>query len=93
MSDHETRKTIGADGLVEFGEYLVSLAQPDYQDYTFEMPGDRDVLSPCSLDDVVYRFNDFCNRRTNTFTVRIGYSDYRNGTIGFTDKTFKRPAQ
>ena len=38
MSESETHKTVGIDGLIEFGQYLTTLADAPYRHYTFEMP-------------------------------------------------------
>ncbi len=90
MSDNETRKTIAADGLVEFGQYLISLAQPDYRDYTFKMPGESGALVECSLDDVLLRFREFFDRKTDAFRVCITYVDHLHLTMGHSDRTFTR---
>ena len=93
MSDNETNKTIGADGLLEFGEYLACLAQPDYRGYKFEIPGESGPLRECSLDDVLTRFREFCDRKMDMFRVCITYVDYRQGTLGYSDRTLTRHTQ
>ncbi len=93
MSEQETQRMIGADGLVEFGEYLTGLNQPDYRDYTFEMPTESGTLRKCSLDDVLARFKEFFDGKTDTFRVGITYVDYRHGTLGRSDRTFSRRKQ
>jgi hypothetical protein len=90
MREQEVQKTVSIDGLVEFGHYLNSLAQPDYKEYTFEMPDDANRLQPCSLNDVIRRYQEFFNRKTHTFRVWIGYNDYRSNTIGSKETTFTR---
>ena len=93
MSDNETHKTIGVDGLVEFGEYLTTLAQPDYRSYIFKIPSVSGALRECSLDDVLRQFREFVDRKTDTFRVCITYIDYRHGTMGHSDRTFTRRTQ
>ena len=93
MSENETTKTVGVDGLIEFGQYLTTLEQTQYRDYTFEMPDDAGRLKECSLDNVLESFQTFCSRKTDTFRVCIGYSDYQHNTIGQSDRTFTRRQQ
>ncbi len=93
MSDNETRETSGVDGLIEFGEYLAALAQPNYRSYTFEMPSESGGLRDCSLDDVLCRFKEFVDRKADSFRVCITYIDYRHGTMGHSDRTFTRRTQ
>ena len=87
---NETTKTVGVDGLIEFGEYLTTLNQTQSLDYTFEMSDEAGRLKACSLEDVLQSFQTFCARKTDTFRVCIGYSDYQNNTIGHSDRTFTR---
>ena len=89
----ETHKTVGVDGLIEFGQYLTTLDQTQYRDYTFEMPDEEGRLKEQSLDDVLKSFQEFCSRKTDTFRVCIGYSDYQHGMIGHSDRTFTRRQQ
>ena len=93
MSENETHKTVGIDGLIEFGQYLTTLDQEQYRSYTFEMPDETGRLKDCSLDDVLARFQDFCGHKTDSFRVCIGYADYKQGTIGSSDRTFTRRKQ
>jgi len=93
MSENETRKTVGVDGLIEFGQYLTTLAEPSYQHYTFEMPDSSGGLREHSLDDVLDRFQEFCARKTDTFRVSICYVDHQQGTMGRSDRTFTRKGQ
>jgi hypothetical protein len=86
----EIHKTVRIDGLIEFGEYLTTLDQTPYRDYTFEIPDDADKLKHCSLDDVLKSYQAFCSRKTDAFRVCIGYSDYQHNTIGHSDRTFTR---
>jgi len=90
MSESETQKTVGIDGLIEFGQYLTTLDQEQYRSYTFEMPDTAGRLKDCSLDEVLVSFQDFYGGKTNTFRVCIGYPDYQHGTIGQNDRTFTR---
>ena len=90
MSESETQKTVGIDGLIEFGQYLTTLDQEQYRSYAFEMPDTEGRFKECSLDDVLARFQDFSARKTDTFRVRIGYLDYQHGTLGQSDRTFTR---
>ena len=89
----DTQKIIGVDGLIEFGHYLSTLNDPQHTTYTFKMPGPTGSLVDCSLDDVIQRFQMFCDREIDVFRVYIGYVDYQMGTLGSTDKEFKRMSQ
>jgi hypothetical protein len=93
MSGSETHKTVGVDGLVEFGQYLTTLADAQYRHYTFEMPDGSGRLRKCSLDDVLGRFQEFSGRKTDTFRVCIGYVDYQQGAMGHSDRKFTRRKQ
>jgi hypothetical protein len=93
MSEGETQKRMGVDGLIEFGQYLTTLDQAQYRDYTFEIPDGTGRLRECSLDDVFGRFQEFCGHKTGTFRVCIGYLDYQQGTMGRSDRTFTRRKQ
>lgn len=93
MSDSESQKTVGVDGLIEFGQYLTTLADASYRHYTFEMPDGTGRLKECSLGDVLDRFQEFCGRKADTFRVSIGYLDYQQGTMGRSDRTFTRGQQ
>jgi len=88
MSEQQT--VIGFDGLVEFGEYLNMLHDTDY---TFEMEDAAGCMVDCSLDDVIRRFQSFCSSDAERFKVGISYVDYRAGTMGHTDKEFRRRKQ
>jgi len=90
MNESETNKTIGIDGLAEFGEYLNRLDQPNYRDYTFEIPNEDGRPSECSLEDVLVKFREFFDGQTDTFAVSIGYVDYKFGTMGRSNRTFTR---
>ena len=90
MSESETHKTVGVDGLVQFGQYLTTLDQESYRNYTFEMPGETGRCSPCSLDDVLRRFREFLDAKTDTFSVGVGYVDYHQRMIGHSKRTFTR---
>jgi len=93
MSENETHKTVGVDGLIEFGQYLTTLAAASYRHYTFEMPDGTGRLRECSLDDVLDRFQEFCGRKADTFSVSICYVDHQQGTMGRNDRTFNRQRQ
>jgi len=93
MSESETHKTVGIDGLIEFGQYLTTLTDASYRHYTFEMPDDSGRLRECSLHDVLDRFEEFCGRKTDMFRVSIGYLDNQQGTMGRSDRTFTRRQQ
>ena len=82
MSEGGTHKAMGVDGLIEFGQYLITLDQAQYRDYTFEIPDGPGRLRRCSLDDVLGRFQEFCGHKTDTFRVCIGYIDRQQGTMG-----------
>ena len=88
MSD--TQRTVGVDGLIEFGEYLSTLADAQCKHYNFEMPDGTGRLIESSLDKVLRCFQEFCGRRTDSFRVRITYVDYHQGTMGSSDRTFTR---
>ena len=88
MSEKNT--VIGYDGLIEFGDYLNRLHDTDY---TFEMEDKDGRMADCSLDDVIQRFQSYCGSDTERFRVRISYLDYRAGTMGHTDKEFRRRKQ
>jgi len=90
MSDTKTNKTVGIDGLIEFGEYLTTLEQAPYRHYMFEMPDSAGRLKECSLDDTLASFRDFCAGKIDTFRVCIIYTDYQQGTLGSCDRTFTR---
>jgi hypothetical protein len=90
MSERESNKTIGTDGLIEFANYLAALDHEQYRDYTFEMPDETGRLRNCSLDNVLVRFQEFFGGKGDTFRVCIGYVDYQHGTMGRNDRTFSR---
>ena len=90
MSDAKTSKTVGIDGLIEFGEYLTTLEQAPYRHYMFEMPDSSGRLKKCSLDDALAGFRDYCAGKTDTFRVCIIYMDYQSGTMGSSDRTFTK---
>ena len=88
MDDKHT--LIGHDGLVEFGQYLNTLHAASYRDYTVEMPGPSGALVACSLDDVIREFQGFFDSKREAFRVCITYVDCQMGTMGHTDRQFKR---
>jgi hypothetical protein len=88
MSEKNT--LIGFDGLIEFGEYLDRLRDTDY---TFEIEDTSGEMRECLLDDVIDQFHSFRRSDTERFRVRISYIDNQTGTMGYTDKEFKRRKQ
>ena len=90
MGDSRTEKTVGIDGLAEFGEYLTTLEQAPYQHYVFEMPDSEGRLKECLLEDVLTKFRDFFAGKFAIFRVCIIYSDYQQGTVVSCDRTFTR---
>jgi hypothetical protein len=84
------RTLIGQDGVVEFGEHLNKLHEASHTDYSFEMPDVSGRLVTRSLDDVIGEFQDYVDSRREVFRVRITYIDRQMGTMGYTDKEFKR---
>lgn len=93
MSESETHKTVGVDGLIDFGQYLTRLADAPYRHYTFEMPDGTGRRKEYSLEDVITRFQEFCARTAETFRVSIYYVDQEQGTMGRSDRTFTRRRQ
>lgn len=81
---------VGQDGVVEFGEYLNTLYEVCNKDYTFEMPDASGVLVKSSLDEVIREFQDFFDSKRGVFRVGITYVDRQMGTMGYTEKEFKR---
>jgi hypothetical protein len=88
MSEKHT--VVRFDGLVEFGQYLNGLYETDY---TFEMEDEHGRLLACSLDDVIAHYQKFFDSDAERFRVCISYFDYRAGTMGYTDKEFRRKKQ
>jgi hypothetical protein len=86
----ESPKIIGVDGLDAFGQYLSELSYSGYRDYTFEMPAATGIFRECSLEEVLTRFMEFVEGKTNTFKVSISFVDYRHGTLGRTERIFTR---
>jgi len=84
---NEKHSTIGADGLMEFGNHLNRLHG---MDYTFEMEDSSGRMGDCSLNDVIQRFQDYCGSDAERFRVRISYFDRQAGMMGYTDREFKR---
>jgi hypothetical protein len=93
MSESEIHRTVGVDGLIEFGQYLATLDEPGYRHYTFEIPDAAGRRRECSLEDAMHQFQDFCAGKADTFTIGIGYVDYQHEMIGRTDRTFTRRKQ
>ena len=86
----EKRALSGTDGLIEFGNYLNSLQEGGFRDYTFEMPGEGRSLVGCSLNEVIADFQSFFESKKDSFHVLISYVDYKSGTMGSTEKEFRR---
>jgi len=93
MSDPKTSKTVGIDGLIEFGEYLNALHKPSHRAYSFEMPDASDRLVARALDEVICEFQDYADERRPVFRVVILCVDRQAGTISSTDKQFKRASK
>jgi hypothetical protein len=91
MSENETHKTTGFDGLIEFGEYLNTLQ--GREDYTFSLPDEQNRLKSCPLDDVIRQYQEFFNGKGDTFRVWIGYNDYKAQTMNSKETTFTRKKQ
>jgi hypothetical protein len=87
---NEKHTVVGFDGLVEFGQYLMSLHGTDY---TFEMEDISGRLADCSLDEVITGYKTFFDCGAERFRVRISYQDHRAGMMGYTDKEFRRTKQ
>jgi hypothetical protein len=93
MGETETRKTVGVDGLIEFGQYLNTLTQPAYKDYSFNMPDGEGRLKRCSLDDVIRCYQEFFDGKVDIFRVWIGYNDYLSNTMASREMSFTRNKQ
>ena len=90
MNENKNHNTIGLDGLIEFGQYLTTLADTSCHHYTFEIPNSENRLRERSLDEVLKYFQEFCGRKVDTFRVSICYFDYQQGAMGRSDRTFTR---
>jgi hypothetical protein len=87
MSENEKTSVVDFDSVVEFGAYLNRLHGTGH---TFEMENPSGRLVDCSLDAVINGFQTFCDCGSERFRVRITYYDHGAGTMGHTDKEFKR---
>lgn len=83
-----TTKLIGTDGLIDFGNYLVSLREDGHTSYTFELPTKSGALRDTELEEALSTFDDFVAGKTDKFRVGITYVD--GVTMGYTERTFTR---
>jgi hypothetical protein len=82
----ETKVTVGVTELVEFGKYLNDLHDTDR---TFEMEDANRHMKACSLNDVIASFQTFSDRKTDSFKVRIVFTELLYKTIEFKRVTGK----
>src|SRR5258706_3262407 len=83
----EKRRVLGFYGIIEFGDYLNSLAPIEH---SFELEDQTGCLLDCSREEVLRRFQSFCGGDEQRFRVRIIRKDPRTGTITQWDKTLRR---
>ena len=83
---NQTKKsTVGPDGLIEFGQYLVSLH--GYAGYSFEVEqGGRDVEK--TLDEVIEIYRAFVASKAEQFKLRIIFC--AGDVLSSTTREFKR---
>jgi hypothetical protein len=82
---NETKSTVGPDGLIEYGQYLVSLH--DYSGYTFEVEQSGRYADK-TLDEVIDLYRAFIASNDEQFKLRITFC--AGDVLTATEREFKR---
>src|SRR5213594_306517 len=83
----EKRRVLGFYGIIEFGEYLNSLAPGEH---SVQLEDQSGQLLAASREEVLRRFQSFCGGDDERFRVRIIRTDPRTGVVTQWDKMLRR---